>query len=226
MTASTRIRPPLVGLGLVTVAFLAYALPPYLGLDPAQSRVPARSGTWFHYPLLVTHIFLGTAVLVTAVLQLWPWLRQKHPEVHRWSGRIYVFAAIPAGLAALAVAPLGAAGLNQRAANTVLALLWLGTTVTGYVMARRRRYAQHREWMVRSFALCFSIVVNRLWTTVCVAAFVPDPSDAVALQQAIGVGTWMSWLVNLLIAEWWLQHTRHRRKTRRAPLSSPVPAGT
>ncbi len=38
---------------------------------------------------------------------------------------------------------------------------------------------------MRSFALCFSIVVNRLWTTVCVA----DPSDVVALQQAIGVGT-------------------------------------
>ncbi|MDQ0379093.1 DUF2306 domain-containing protein [Amycolatopsis thermophila] len=213
MATSTRIRPPLVGLGLVIVAFLAYALPPYLGLDPAQSRVPARSG--LHYALLVTHILLGSVVLVTAVLQLWPWLRRKHPAVHRWSGRVYVAAAIPAGLAALVVAPMGAFGMNQRAANTVLAVLWLATTATGYVMARRRRFPQHREWMVRSFALCFSIVVNRLWTAVCVSALVPDTNDTAALEQAIGVGSWMSWLVNLLIAEWWLQHTRYRRQEKR-----------
>lgn len=205
-----RIRLPLAGLGLVTIAFLAYALPPYLGLDPAQSRLPTRPGA--HYPLLVTHILLGSVVLVTAVLQLWPWLRRTRPDVHRWSGRIYVLAAVPAGFAALAVAPLGSMGLNQRMANTVLALLWLGTTITGYVMARRRRYPQHREWMVLSFALAFSIVLNRVWTSVCVHAFVPDTGDLTAMQQAVGAGSWLSWLVNLLVAEWWMQHTRHRRR--------------
>ncbi|GAB3566214.1 hypothetical protein GCM10027445_12630 [Amycolatopsis endophytica] len=50
----------------------------------------------------MTRILLGSVVLVTAALQLWPWLRRTRPAAHRWSGRIYVATAVPAGLAALA----------------------------------------------------------------------------------------------------------------------------
>ena len=68
--------------------------------------------------------------------------------------------------------------------------------------------------MLRSFALSFSIVANRLWLMILFAVFVPEiflgaEVDPAALEQAIGVSTWISWVVNLLIVQWWLD--RHPR---------------
>src|SRR5699024_5200910 len=89
-------RPWVIPLGLLTVGFVAYSLLPYLGLNPDNARVALRDGFPLHYPLLVAHIFLGSVALLAACLQVWPWLRQNHPTVHRRSGRVYVCVAVPA----------------------------------------------------------------------------------------------------------------------------------
>lgn len=210
------VRWPWAGLALLTLAFLAFALPPYVTLDPAQARLPIPAGYPWYYAALAGHILFGTVALGTACLQLWPWLRAHHPRVHRLSGRLYVFAgALPASLVVLTITPFGMWGANQRAANTLLALLWLATTLAGWRAARAGRYGEHREWMVRSTALAFSIVANRFWSFACIILLAPEavavdgtlvPSPEVA--QAIGVSTWLSWVINLLVAEWWLARTR------------------
>jgi hypothetical protein len=60
---------------------------------------------------------------------------------------------------------------------------------------------------------------------VCLAGFVPEALgadfdrtgltsgavDPAAIAEAAGVSTWLSWVVNLLVAEWWLHRTRNRR---------------
>ncbi|MGH3788599.1 MAG: DUF2306 domain-containing protein [Pseudonocardiaceae bacterium] len=149
-------RPWVVPLAALTVAFLVMSLPPYLSLDPSQARLPAPPGYLWYYPMLVTHIFFGSVALLTACLQVWPWLRQHHPAVHRWSGRLYVFAgALPAAVVVLTITPFSVWGANQQTGNTMLAVLWLATTLAGYRATRQRRFADHREWMIRSFALAF-----------------------------------------------------------------------
>jgi uncharacterized membrane protein len=216
-------RPWVLPLAVVTVGFLVYSLPPYLSLDPSQARLqPVPSQPWF-YPLLVTHIFLGSVVLLAGCLQIWPWLRQHHPVVHRWSGRTYVAACLPAALCVIAIAPLGRQGPNQQVANTVLGVLWLITTVAGYRAVRSGRIGAHREWMTRSFALSFSIVANRVWLMATLTLFAPEvltggPVDPAAMAQAVGVATWLSWVVNLLLAEWWLHHRRPERRRSLRPV--------
>ena len=66
--------------------------------------------------------------------------------------------------------------------------------------------------MLRSVALTFSIIANRAWLMILFAVFIPEiftggEVDPMALDQAIGVSSWMSWVVNLIIVECWL----HRR---------------
>lgn len=226
-----RARTLALPLGVLTVLFLAFALPPYLGLDPAQARLPLpRDMPWF-YPALVAHIGFGSIALLAGSLQVWPWLRRTHPAVHRWTGRAYLaLGVLPGGVAVLAVAPFAVSGgATSHVANTLLALLWLGTAVAGYRAARARRFGEHREWMIRSLALTFSIVANRAWSTLCIILFVPGvmsggPIDEAALNQAVGVSAWLSWVVNLLVAEYWLNRTRNLRPARPAlPGRNPVP---
>jgi uncharacterized membrane protein len=205
-------RPWVVPLALMTVIFIAYAVPPYLTLDPSQARTQPMPPHASYYPLLVTHIFLGSMALLAACLQVWPWLRRTRPAIHRWSGRVYVTAALSASVCVMIISPMGLYGANQRVANTMLALLWFGTTLAGFRAVRQRRFADHRQRMLRSIALAFSIVAFRVWMLITFAIFVPeiftgadvDPAD---VSQAVGVTSWVSWVVNLLIVEWWL----HRR---------------
>jgi hypothetical protein len=109
---------------LLTVIFVAYAVPPYLTLDPARARTQPMPPHASYYLLLVTHIFLGSIALLAACLQVWPWLRRWHPAVHRWSGRVYVSVALSASVCVMIISPMGLYGANQRVANTMLALLW------------------------------------------------------------------------------------------------------
>ena len=211
-------RPWIAPLAIITAIFLATALPRYVGLDPTRSLVPTDRGAVF-YPALVTHIFTGSIMLAAAVLQLWPWLRAHHPRVHRWSGRVYVASALVTGLVALVVAQFPSAGLGQQVANTLLGVLFLVCTLLGFRAVRQLRFGDHREWMVRSTALAFSIVANRFWIPVLLAIFVPealtDPSigvDNPAVSDVAVTSAWVSSVGNLLFAEWWL----HRKPKKRA----------
>lgn len=214
-------RPWIAPLAIITALFLATALPRYVGLDPTRAFIPtgdvAARGP-VYYPALVTHIFFGSVLLSVAVLQLWPWLRANHPRVHRWSGRVYVAAAIPTGLAALVTAQFPSVGPNQQLANTFLAVLLLTFTLLGYRAVRQRRFGDHREWMIRSTALAFSIVANRFWGVALVLLFAPSFDGDIASSpegmSAAGASAWVSWIVNLMFAEWWI----HRKPKKRARL--------
>jgi hypothetical protein len=119
LSAHRLLAHPGVGASAVlTAAFLAIVLPPYLTLDPARSRSRGPADFPAYYPLLVTHIFLGAIVLVTACLQVWPWLRRRHPRVHRWAGRGYVGAVLAASPCVLVIAPLGSFGPRRWASRS------------------------------------------------------------------------------------------------------------
>jgi len=213
----------IIPLAIVSAAFVAFSLPPYLTFDPSQSRLPAyRDGFPLYYPLLVTHIIFGSVALLAGVMQVWPWFRGRYPAVHRLIGRVYVFGGVlPAGIAVLGVAPLSSTGFVSQVGNTLLALLWVPVTIAGYRMARQRRFVEHREWMIRSFALTTSIVVNRLWGLLFFLLLSPQlhttfGGDTTAMfNAAAGASVWVSWVVNLLVAEWWLQRGRAARRRSR-----------
>ncbi|WP_159942469.1 MULTISPECIES: DUF2306 domain-containing protein [unclassified Nocardiopsis] len=214
-------RPWILPLALFSLAFLLYSLPPYLSLDPADARLPSPEGLAWHYPVLVTHIFGGSLLTLLVILQVWPWLRARHPAVHRWSGRLYVFAGIPlVGVPALLISPVSSTGFSTQISNALWAVLWLSFTALGYAMARRRRFARHREWMLRSFALLFGIAFDRVIIILLILLAMPGLESAYGGDEAVLAATiapaasFLSWVLPLLCVEWWLQYRRPRRRSR------------
>lgn len=203
-------RPWIAPLGFLVVVFLAFSLPPYLTLDPTQARVESTFA--WHYPLLVAHVLLGSVAMIACWFQIWPWLRQRHWLAHRRIGRVYVFAgALPAGVVGLILGANTPFGPVLRVSNVMMALLWLTCTVTGYVMVRRGRYAEHRRWMIRSFALTMSIILNRFVAVAAYVALSPGlettfaGNEVLMVQSIAGITGWVSWVSALLAAEWWLE---------------------
>jgi uncharacterized membrane protein YozB (DUF420 family) len=211
-------RPWVVPLTLVALMFLTFSIPPYATLDPELSRIKPPASFPLYYPALVGHVMFASVAMLTCCLQVWPWFRQRFPAAHRRIGRIYVFAgALPAGVCGLVLAVVTPFGPVVAASSIVLATLWLTCTVTGFRMARQRRFADHRRWMIRSFALTFSIVTNRIWGIILAIAFgmTPDQfSDPTAAQTLAGMATWLGWTLPLLVAEWWLVERRRPRRQR------------
>nr|WP_225311617.1 DUF2306 domain-containing protein [Microbispora cellulosiformans] len=198
-------RPWIIPLGIVVAAFLAYELPPYLTLDPARARVVLPAAFPPKYAVLIGHIVFGTVAQVTIFLQMWPWLRRRHPAVHRWSGRVYVFAgAIPSAVAAVVMLPF--TPVPGRVGVSTAAVLWLVTTVMGYRMARRRRFAEHRRWMLYNFAIVAGINYTGL-AIVVVGTHLPVAVDPVYLIEA---ARWLGWVVNLVVVQWWIDRRRTR----------------
>jgi len=198
-------RPWVAPLALLVAAFLAYSVPPYLTLDPAQSRVPAPPGFAAHYGFLVAHILFGTIAIVGVILQVWPWLRRTHPVAHRRIGRVYVFGgAIPSALMALTIALFSPFGPAAGVLNVVAAVLWLGFTIAGFRAIRQRRYADHRRWMIRSFAMTMNTLLSRVYAPIAFITLGPYYSEAALFQAASTLSGTLSLLTLLLFSQWWL----------------------
>jgi hypothetical protein len=205
-------RPWVVPLVTLVIAFIAFSVPPYLTLDPSQSRVPQPAGFAAHYPLLVAHVLFGSVAMVTCCFQIWPWFRGRHAAAHRIIGRVYVFGGVmPAGILGLTIGAMSPFGPTIRVSNVLLAILWLAFTIAGLRMARQRRFVEHRRWMIRSFALTMSIITNRVWAVIATIVLMPQLSttfkgDEMLMTQTIaGLAGWLGWVVTLLVAEWWLE---------------------
>jgi uncharacterized membrane protein len=191
-------------------AFLIDSLPPYLTLNPKEARIILNPHFPAHYAVLLGHIAFGTIAMLTVCLQVWPWLRRNHPRIHRTSGRVYVFAgAVPCALLALVLDRV----TFQWEANfgiTMQGLLLLGTTVAGYVAARRGNYASHRRWMLYSFAVLTSTISGKaavvLWEHLPV---LDRPNPDYVLEFA----RWFNWMINIVIVQWWIEHTARRNQS-------------
>ncbi|WP_329087313.1 MULTISPECIES: DUF2306 domain-containing protein [unclassified Streptosporangium] len=185
------------------VVFLIFQLPKYSALDPNQAQRPLESVT--QYWLLVGHVAAGTLSLVTVVLQLWPWLRRRYPAFHRWSGRLYVFVgAIPTSIFVLLMLPVSIPA--GKVGGAVAAILWTATALIGWVKLRQRRYAEHRRWMIYSFAILwgtpvwgFFIGMGWIWWSPWVAQI-----DFNYILEGV---SWGGWIINLFIVQWWIEKT-------------------
>ncbi len=214
-------RPWIVPLALLTFVFLAFSVPPYLDLDPDTAPIPIRPEPAWYYPLLLSHIFGGTVLMVVAIGQVWPWLRRRRPTLHRWSGRVYVFLGVPfVGVPALLIAPLSNGSLAVAVNNVFWAVGWLAFVLLGYAAARRRDFGRHREWMLRSVVLLYGIALARFTLLFPLAILMPwidAHYEGGVWALAVDLGP-NSLLINtvlpLLALEWWFKYHKPRRRNR------------
>lgn len=137
----------------------------------------------------------GTALLVGG-FQFSSRLRQARPALHRWTGRVYLVACLTGGLGGLGLASISFGGPPTHVGFALLAVLWLVSGAQAWFAIRRGDVAEHRRWMVRSFAMTFAAVTLRielgLFTGVLGWSF----------EAAYVTVAWFSWVPNLVVAEW------------------------
>ena len=105
-------------------------------------------------------------------------------------------ALLAVGIAGGYLAFFAAGGTFARLGFWFLAVGTVLTIVFGYRSIRRRNIIEHREWMLRSYALIFGAVMLRIWLPILISAhggeFIP----------AYRIVAWLAWLPNILLVEW------------------------
>jgi uncharacterized membrane protein len=153
-------------------AFLAYILAFY---GPSSFSGNFQSWTRNTFPLrsyvagdtagnlaFATHALLAAVIALGGAIQLIPHIRRRAVAVHRWTGRLFLSAALVLSVSGLYLTwvrhnkgvTIGALAITLNAALIVVfgGLAWRA--------ARARDIAAHRRWAVRTF-----LVANAQWFT-------------------------------------------------------------
>jgi uncharacterized membrane protein len=142
------------GIGAM-IAYVLYHKERFL-IDPTN---PA----WQHYASftwwLLPHGLAGACAMLLVPLQFSDRLRARLTKLHRVTGRIYVACALflaPLGAYIQYLQePLGSPRSFTIATITEAALLTI-TTIIGLIFAIKRMIPQHRQWMIRSYAVALT----------------------------------------------------------------------
>jgi uncharacterized membrane protein len=108
--------------------------------------------------LLVPHTLGGVIALLAGPIQFSSRFRQRYLKFHRVLGRAYVVSVFVGALTGIALS----AGRPGMPGTCVQAAAWIVCTTAALVTARNRQIAQHRQWMIRSYAVTFTFVSSRV----------------------------------------------------------------
>jgi uncharacterized membrane protein len=218
-TPNWRTRSAFWWLLLSAVAIAVFAPLPYAFASLAEltaNDVPLAANYVDRPPLVqaafYVHIAFGGLALLLSPFQFMTRLRARAPRVHRVVGRIAVGSIGLAGLGGLVLAPYSLAGPVGTVGFGLLAVLWIAFATTAFRAIRRGDVVAHRRWMIRTFALTYAAVTLRLWLGVLVFVQVSagGVDGDIAFDRAYLLVPFLSWVPNLLVAEWYLS-TRLQR---------------
>lgn len=110
------------------------------------------------------HVLMAAVITLGGLVQLLPALRTRFPAVHRWNGRLYLLSAATLALGGLWLTWARGTWLALGGAIgiTLDAVLILGFAAMALSAARARRFAEHRRWAIRLFAVASAVWFMRV----------------------------------------------------------------
>jgi hypothetical protein len=194
-------------MAIVSIALALFSFRYLFGIGPLAPNVVTNA---FASPWLMIHVAGACTALLVGSFQFVPGIRSRFPVFHRWGGRVYAAGCIVGGSSGLLLALGSTSGPVATAGFGGLATCWLITTCRGWQLAMERRFAEHREWMIRSWALTLAAVTLRLYLPVA-------PLLGFSFVEGYRVISFLCWVPNLVIAEIYLAGSRNTRPGTASP---------
>jgi uncharacterized membrane protein len=174
-------------------------------LHLSSPAVDLDAGFARHPSLTLAHIIPGLAFVVLGPFQFMAGLRKRRPALHRWMGRILLADALVIGVTALIMSPQMAIGGGvETAATFVFGILFLFALGKSLVAIRARRIAEHRRWMIRSYAIGLGVATVR---PIIGVFFATARFTHLTPQDFFGIAFWAGFILSLATAETWIRIT-------------------
>ncbi len=206
----------LVALGFFTWKMVRLTLP-YLSFQrnvdfllDKQDVIHLDHWRWSFY----LHILTSPFLLIGGALQFSPRVLARWPRVHKTSGYLYLISVLLlSGPAGIVMAFYASGGTWSILSFVLLAFTWYGFTLWAFLRIKKGDWQGHSEFMLRSYALTLSAITFRL--LIPVFSFYLRGEIDLRPHQIYTLVAWLSWVPNLLVAEWIIRTGWSKRLLRR-----------
>ena len=143
------------------------------------------------------HVFSSIFSLCAGFTQFSNSVLQVYKKLHKLVGKLYVYDILLINFPAGMIMAIYANGeIQSKLAFIMLDCLWFWYTYKAVVFIRKGDVVNHKNYMIRSYALTCSAITLRTWKIIFTHTLTIDPSLLYMIDA------WMGFVPNLLFAEW------------------------
>lgn len=193
-SAAWRAAVVLLSVEIAAVSALRY----FTGSEAPPPPILANA---YAQPFLIIHVVGGVIALLVGPLQFVRRIRMRRPAFHRATGRIYVLACAIAAPSGFVLALGTTAGPVVAVGFAIPAILCASFTWLGWRAVMERRFGDHADWMLRSYAVIATAITLRL----LIPASAYLDFDFLAAYR---VNSWLAWIINLVLVEYAIRRSR------------------
>lgn len=147
----------------VSAAFVFWMLLNRFALDPDATDFLSHKTNLtrsINLPVWLTmlnvHVVFACLAFVAGAINFASAKFRKYRKLHRILGYVYIVAVLVVCLTSGYMAPFATGGKVVSIAFNLLNIFWIFITVSAYFQIRQGRIENHRRWMIRSYAFCFT----------------------------------------------------------------------
>ncbi|MHA7583936.1 DUF2306 domain-containing protein [Paenibacillus vandeheii] len=190
----------------VSSLVIVYALVKNYWIDPeASSFLSHKTGLKreLHLPIwlnvMYVHVAFACLAMASGLVNFSNRIFEKSRKFHRINGYVYIVSVVLVVLTSGYMAPYATGGKISSMGFNVLNIIWLFITITALIQIKQKRMIQHRNWMVRSYAFCFTNMLIHLITSLLHQGF------GMIYATSYTIGIYGSIALLLVIPEWFIR---------------------
>jgi peptidoglycan biosynthesis protein MviN/MurJ (putative lipid II flippase) len=155
-------------------------------------------------------------MLMLGPVQFLKSIRRNNIQAHRVVGYLYFLMLYPASAGALWLSFYAFSGLPALLGFASLAAGWVATGYLAFVAVKEKRIQDHKEWMLRNYAMTYAAVSLRVMLVINLATNGGRPTET-----GYAVISWACWVMNLIIMEVWIRFVERASPPASEPSAKP-----
>ncbi|SFT26821.1 DUF2306 domain-containing protein [Paenibacillus sp. BC26] len=186
----------------IAVGFIVYVITINFFVDPQAERFlshkinlkhPLNKPVWLN--VMYVHVVCASIAMAAGAVNFATKVQTHYRRAHRAIGYVYFGAILVVVLTSGYMAPYATGGKLNSVPLNLLSMLWTAMTVIAIVKIRRKQRIAHRNWMIRSYAFCY--------TNLCIHAitYVVHQGFGLSYTHSYTIGVYGAILFLLLAAE-------------------------
>jgi hypothetical protein len=165
-------------LACISILFILYALVANFIIDPgAKAFISHKIGlkrelnlpVWIN--VMHVHVAFACIAMATGLLNFSNRVFEKSRKLHRINGYVYLVSVLLVVITSGYMAPYATGGKISSMGFNALNIIWLFITIMALVQIKKKRIIRHRNWMIRSYAFCFTNMTIHLITSLFYQGF-------------------------------------------------------
>lgn len=158
-------------LALVTFAFIIYVVYFNFVHDPEAAsflshktdlKRPIHIPVWIN--VMYVHVVIACLAMVTGIINFSRYVFNRYRKFHKINGYVYFVSVFIVCLTSGYMAPYATGGKVTSIPFNLLNIIWPGMVVIALYYIKKRNTIRHRNWMLRSYAFCFTNLFIHLIT--------------------------------------------------------------